>query len=165
MKFADAMLAAWCVAAASGAYVPAGQTWTAARATRLARSPDLAAPDGADGGGTDMIENVFRFFFGKPEEGDVSGLARTAAAPDTYPATKTEFAAPVESDGAEAAMLRPLLKNTNVRVPPRAAQICARLRGPRCAQTPIVRPKIARANATALCPDLSCAAQNCARLR
>ena len=51
---------------------------------------------------------------GDPEEGNVQGIARTASAPDTYPATKTEFAAPVEGDAASIAHLRPLLKNTNL---------------------------------------------------
>ena len=59
-------------------------------------------------------EKLFNFFFGAPQEGDVAGLRRTAGAPDTYPATKTEFAEPVQSDEAEAILLRPLLKNTNL---------------------------------------------------
>lgn len=63
---------------------------------------------------TDPIEKAFSFFFGKPEEGDVAGFARTASAPDTYPATKTEFAAPVTGDTGEVALLRPLLRNTNL---------------------------------------------------
>ena len=60
------------------------------------------------------VERVFTFFFGAPEEGEVAGLARTAGAPDTYPATKTEFAEPVAGDSSEAALLRPMLKNTNL---------------------------------------------------
>ena len=62
----------------------------------------------------DVGERLFGLFFGEPEQGDVAGLARTASAPDTYPATKTEFAAPVAGDDAEMAVLRPLLKNTNL---------------------------------------------------
>ena len=62
----------------------------------------------------DYIENMFTTFFGKPVEGEVAGLARTAGAPDTYPATKTEFADPVEGDDVEMARLRPMLKNTNL---------------------------------------------------
>lgn len=57
---------------------------------------------------------LFEFFFGQPIEGEVAGLARTASAPDTYPATKTEFAEPVGGDSKEAATLRPMLKNTNL---------------------------------------------------
>ena len=62
----------------------------------------------------DAAEKLFEFFFGAPQEGEVAGLARTAGAPDTYPATKTEFADPVDSDDSEMALLRPLLKNTNL---------------------------------------------------
>ena len=62
----------------------------------------------------DVGEKLFNFFFGAPQQGEVAGLARTASAPDTYPATKTEFAAPVDGDSPEAAILRPLLKNTNL---------------------------------------------------
>jgi len=62
----------------------------------------------------DIPEKLFNFLFGAVETGDVAGLRRTASAPDTYPATKTEFAAPVETDDAEEALLRPMLKNTNL---------------------------------------------------
>ena len=62
----------------------------------------------------DVVEKLFNFFFGAPQQGEVAGLARTASAPDTYPATKTEFAAPVDGDSPEAAILRPLLKNTTL---------------------------------------------------
>ena len=62
----------------------------------------------------DVPTKLFKFFLGTPEEGDVQGIARTASAPDTYPATKTEFAAPVEGDSIAIAHLRPLLKNTNL---------------------------------------------------
>ena len=61
-----------------------------------------------------MVEKLFGFFFGEPEEGEVAGLARTAGAPDTYPATKTEFAEPLDTDDAEMALVRPMLKNTNL---------------------------------------------------
>ncbi|KOO27209.1 hypothetical protein Ctob_003099 [Chrysochromulina tobinii] len=57
-------------------------------------------------------------FFGDPQQGDVAGLRRTAGAPDTYPATKTEFALPVEGDDTEMALIRPLLKNTNLELLP-----------------------------------------------
>ena len=72
------------------------------------------APPPSYGDDPDVGEKLFGFFFGRPEEGEVAGLARTAGAPDTYPATKTEFAAPVAGDGTEEALLRPLLKNTNL---------------------------------------------------
>jgi len=62
----------------------------------------------------DAGEKLFGFFFGEQDQGVVSGIARTAGAPDTYPATKTEFADPVAADTAEMALLRPLLKNTNL---------------------------------------------------
>ena len=62
----------------------------------------------------DLGESLFGFFFGAPEEGEIAGIARTGGAPDTYPATKTEFAAPVQGDSAEVAVLRPMLKNTNL---------------------------------------------------
>lgn len=54
----------------------------------------------------DVAEKLFNFFFGAPEQGEVAGLARTASAPDTYPATKTEFAEPVDGDSKEVSMLR-----------------------------------------------------------
>lgn len=62
----------------------------------------------------DIPERLFNFFLGAVETGDVAGLQRTASAPDTYPATKTEFADPVVGDSEEEAQLRPLLKNTNL---------------------------------------------------
>eukprot|EP00967_Tisochrysis_lutea_P143091 scaffold265283_cov30-Tisochrysis_lutea.AAC.1 len=62
----------------------------------------------------DIPEKLFNFFLGAVETGEVAGLQRTASAPDTYPATKTEFAEPVEGDGEEEAALRPMLKNTNL---------------------------------------------------
>jgi hypothetical protein len=67
-----------------------------------------------DAGEKDVGEKLYDFFFGAPVEGEVAGLARTAGAPDTYPATKTEFADPVEGDSAEVQLLRPMLKNTNL---------------------------------------------------
>jgi len=62
----------------------------------------------------DFAEKLFGVFFGDPEEGVTSGIARTSSAPDTYPATKTEFADPVAADNAEMKLLRPLLKDTNL---------------------------------------------------
>jgi len=80
-----------------------------ARAKERIAKASLAATDQADIG-----EKLFGLFFGAPQEGEVAGLARTGGAPDTYPATKTEFAEPVAGDSAEAALLRPMLKNTNL---------------------------------------------------
>jgi len=62
----------------------------------------------------DVGEKLFGFFFGTPEQGVTSGIAGTSGAPDTYPATKTEFADPVAGDNKEMALLRPLLKNSNL---------------------------------------------------
>jgi len=62
----------------------------------------------------DIPTKLFRMFIGDPSQLDDDGIARTSSAPDTYPATKTEFAEPVEGDTAEIAHLRPLLKNTNL---------------------------------------------------
>ena len=67
-----------------------------------------------DAGEKDVGEKLFDFFFGAPAEGEVSGMARTAGTPDTYPATKTEFAEAVDGDSAEVQLLRPMLKNTNL---------------------------------------------------
>eukprot|EP00964_Phaeocystis_antarctica_P139085 scaffold103793_cov65-Phaeocystis_antarctica.AAC.3 len=79
------------------------------RAERAAKNKqdELAEED-------DIPTKLFKFFIGDPEEGDVQGIARTSSAPDTYPATKTEFAAKVDGDSAAIAHLRPLLKNTNL---------------------------------------------------
>jgi hypothetical protein len=79
------------------------------RAERAAKNKqdELAEED-------DVPTKLFKFFIGDPEEGDVQGIARTSSAPDTYPATKTEFAARVDGDSAAIAHLRPLLKNTNL---------------------------------------------------
>ena len=62
----------------------------------------------------DIGEKLFEFFIGEIQEGEVAGLARTAGAADTYPATKTEFAEPVEGDSGDVKLMRPLLKNTNL---------------------------------------------------
>uniref|UniRef100_A0A7S3SGM6 TLDc domain-containing protein n=1 Tax=Emiliania huxleyi TaxID=2903 RepID=A0A7S3SGM6_EMIHU len=75
-------------------------------------NPVEPAPQAADD--RDVGERLFGLFFGEPEAGVTSGIARTSGAPDTYPATKTEFAEPVAGDDAEMALLRPLLKNTNL---------------------------------------------------
>lgn len=63
----------------------------------------------------DPIEKIFGFFFGKREEAPM-GMSRFGPDrfPEQYPATKTEWAEPVASDDKEMALVRPLLKNTNL---------------------------------------------------
>lgn len=78
------------------------------------RAKQRIAAQNEKGDELDAGEKLFNFFFGAPQEGEVAGLARTGGAPDTYPATKTEFADPVNGDSAEVQLLRPMLKNTNL---------------------------------------------------
>jgi hypothetical protein len=63
----------------------------------------------------EIIEKIFTFFFGKPEE-EPFGLKRFGKErfPEQYPATTTEWADPLEGDDKEMAIVRPLLKNTNL---------------------------------------------------
>ncbi|KAL7579600.1 hypothetical protein ACA910_007965 [Epithemia clementina (nom. ined.)] len=63
----------------------------------------------------DPVEKLFSFFFGKPEE-EPFGLKRFGRQrfPEQYPATVDEWAEPVETDSKDVAVLRPLLKNTNL---------------------------------------------------
>lgn len=63
----------------------------------------------------DPIEKIFGVFFGKKEKAPM-GMARfgTERFPEQYPATLDEWAGPVEGDDKEMAVLRPLLKNTNL---------------------------------------------------
>lgn len=63
----------------------------------------------------DMVENIFSFFFGKPEE-EPMGLKRFGQErfPEQYPAAVNEWADPVSSDDKDMATVRPLLKNTNL---------------------------------------------------
>ena len=63
----------------------------------------------------DPIEKIFGVFFGKKEKAP-QGMARFGSErfPEQYPATLDEWADPVEGDDAEMALLRPLLKNTNL---------------------------------------------------
>eukprot|EP00316_Scyphosphaera_apsteinii_P024683 CAMPEP_0119331468 /NCGR_PEP_ID=MMETSP1333-20130426/80679_1 /TAXON_ID=418940 /ORGANISM="Scyphosphaera apsteinii, Strain RCC1455" /LENGTH=331 /DNA_ID=CAMNT_0007341081 /DNA_START=128 /DNA_END=1123 /DNA_ORIENTATION=- len=79
-----------------------------------ARAKERTATELAKGDAPDFGEKLFSFFFGAPQEGEVAGLARTGGTPDTYPATTTEFADPVEGDSVEVQQLRPMLKNTNL---------------------------------------------------
>ena len=63
----------------------------------------------------DPVEKIFSFFFGKPEE-EPFGLKRFGKDrfPEQYPATVDEWAAPLDLDSRDVAVLRPLLKNTNL---------------------------------------------------
>lgn len=63
----------------------------------------------------DPVEKIFGFFFGKKEESPM-GMPRfnSERFPEQYPATLDEWAEPLDGDNAEMAMLRPLLKNTNL---------------------------------------------------
>ena len=63
----------------------------------------------------DPVEKIFNFFFGE-REAEPMGLKRMTKDqfPERYPATKTEFADAVETDDSEMALIRPLLKNTNL---------------------------------------------------
>lgn len=72
-------------------------------------------PDGTPTEEPDLVEKIFRVFFGKPEESPF-GLPRfnSTRFPEQYPATVDEWADPVPGDSAEVAALRPLLKNTNI---------------------------------------------------
>jgi hypothetical protein len=63
----------------------------------------------------DLVEKVFAMFFGQPEESPL-GLKRFGKErfPEQYPAVVDEWADPVSSDTSDMAVLRPLLKNTNL---------------------------------------------------
>lgn len=64
----------------------------------------------------DPVEKIFSFFFGKREE-EPMGMSRFGPEkfPELYEGTKTEFAEPVDGDEKEfAAVIRPLMKNTNL---------------------------------------------------
>lgn len=63
----------------------------------------------------DIVEKLFGFFFGEKEK-EPLGLKRVTrdSAPETWKATKTEFAEPLSSDRGEAALIRPLLARTNI---------------------------------------------------
>ena len=63
----------------------------------------------------DLVEKVFTMFFGKPEESPL-GLKRFGKErfPEQYPAVTDEWADPVATDSSEMALVRPVLKNTNL---------------------------------------------------
>jgi len=63
----------------------------------------------------DPIEKIFGVFFGK-KEAKPMGMERFGQErfPEQYPAVLDEWADPVETDDATMALLRPLLKNTNL---------------------------------------------------
>lgn len=63
----------------------------------------------------DPVDKIFSVFFGKKEE-EPMGMKRFGRErfPEQYPAVVDEWAEPVASDDAEMAILRPMLKNTNL---------------------------------------------------
>lgn len=63
----------------------------------------------------DPIDKIFSVFFGKKEESPM-GMKRFGRErfPEQYPAVLDEWAEPVASDDKDMAVLRPLLKNTNL---------------------------------------------------
>jgi TLD len=63
----------------------------------------------------DPVEAIFGFFFGK-REAEPMGMKRFGSErfPEQYPATTTEWANPVSTDTKDMALIRPLLKNTNL---------------------------------------------------
>mmetsp|Transcript_8059 Transcript_8059/g.13350 ORF Transcript_8059/g.13350 Transcript_8059/m.13350 type:complete len:339 (+) Transcript_8059:93-1109(+) len=63
----------------------------------------------------DPIEKIFGIFFGK-KEAEPMGMKRFGQErfPEQYPAVLDEWADPVVGDDKEMALLRPLLKNTNL---------------------------------------------------
>lgn len=63
----------------------------------------------------EIVDKIFGFFFGEKEENPM-GMSRFGPErfPEQYPATTTEWAEPLPSDDATAALIRPFLKNTNL---------------------------------------------------
>ena len=90
------------------AQISAGSCACATRLARRTASSAVRMVDGQEDNG--LIGGLFKLFFGA-EESRPLGIGRTSSAPDTYPATTTEFAAPLASDDPGAAVVRPLLKN------------------------------------------------------
>jgi len=63
----------------------------------------------------DPVDKIFSVFFGKKEESPM-GMKRFGRErfPEQYPAVLDEWAEPVDSDDKEMAIVRPMLKNTNL---------------------------------------------------
>lgn len=63
----------------------------------------------------DPIDKIFSVFFGKKEE-EPMGMKRFGRErfPEQYPAVTDEWAEPVATDDKDMALLRPMLKNTNL---------------------------------------------------
>lgn len=80
---------------------------------RPLESPVAKTP--SDDSDEDPVEKLFTFFFGKKEE-EPMGMKRFGKErfPEQYPATKTDFASPLESDDRDMKIIRPFLKNTNL---------------------------------------------------
>ena len=83
----------------------------------VVKEPVIETEEEVDGAydAEDPVEKIFGFFFGKREAAPM-GLKRMTKEqfPERYPATKTEWAEPVSTDDNEMALIRPLLKNTNL---------------------------------------------------
>ena len=75
------------------------------------QQPEEDANDFSD----DPVDKIFSVFFGKKEE-EPMGMKRFGIErfPEQYPAVVDQWAEPVASDDAEMAILRPMLKNTNL---------------------------------------------------
>lgn len=91
----------------------------------------------------DLIERVFGRIFGNKalEERSPGGMRRMSeeAMLEQYPATLTEFAAPVDSDDKTMAKIRPLLAQTRLqKVPLRCAKQCCLSGGCRRARSSLV---------------------------
>lgn len=84
---------------------------------RRSRAP-LAARSQQDGQEPDLVERLVGRLFGQKALADEQpfGLKRMSAEdfPEIYPATTTEFAAPVEGDSPAVAAFRPLLAKTQL---------------------------------------------------
>ena len=78
-----------------------------------AKAPESVVEEGYSD--DDPVEKMFNLFFGKKEE-EPMGMKRFGRErfPEQYPATKDEWAEPVESDDKEMQIIRPFLKNTNL---------------------------------------------------
>ena len=63
---------------------------------------------------TPNIRNIILLFFFYGINNDYEARMTSQKFPEQYPATKTEWAEPVASDNKEMAIVRPVLKNTNL---------------------------------------------------
>ena len=84
----------------------------AAQQEQVAESQAVVEAEGED---RDPVEKIFNFFFGAKEEKPM-GMDRFGPQrfPEQYPATKDEWADPLDGDDGTMALIRPFLKNTNL---------------------------------------------------